>query len=173
MYGLDSAQTAYDIFHDTICSLFNKCFPKICIKPGYKTRKSWLSEELKESIKTKNKLYVRSKKYPTLSNELDYKKMKRYVDNAMKAQEKLHYQELFEKYKNDLKKSWQLIKRLTNKNKSSNVQSIFKYSEKDVTDPLEIVERFNNSFCEYWTIHCGQNSCYRSKFLPIYERELL
>ena len=47
MYIFDNAQQAYDMFHRIICGLFEKCFPKICIKPGYKTRKPWLSDDLK------------------------------------------------------------------------------------------------------------------------------
>ena len=56
LYTLNDVQLAYDLFHKTICTLFDKCFPKTCVKLGYKTRKLWLSNDLKEAIKTKNKL---------------------------------------------------------------------------------------------------------------------
>ena len=146
LYTFSCAQMAYDLFHQTVTSLFDKCFPKVCIKPGYKTRKPWLNETIKEAIKMKNKLYIKSRKNPTLMNEIEYKNKKKYVDQALKTAEKMHYQELFEKYKGDLKKSWQLIKRLINKKKSNHVQSLFKHNDKEITDPLEIVERFNNFF---------------------------
>ena len=146
LYTLNNAQFAYDLFHQNICALFDKCFPKLCIKPGYKTRKSWLSDELKDKIKRKNKLFITSRKYPTLSNEIEYKIYKKQLDHLLKIAEKEYYQELFEKHKCDLKKSWQLIKRLINKKKSRPIQSLFKHNDKDITDPLEIAEHFNNFF---------------------------
>ena len=146
MYIFDNAQQAYDMFHRIICGLFEKCFPKICIKPGYKTRKPWLSDDLKESIKKKNKLYILSRKIPTLSNEIYYKQYKKEVDRSLVKAEKTYYEELFEKYKSNLKKSWQLIRRLINKSKKGPIQSKFKYNGNDITEPLEIVEHFNDYF---------------------------
>ena len=146
LYTFDNVQLAYDLFHQNISRLFDKCFPKICIKPGYKTRKPWLSDELKENIKTKNKLYRISRKNPTLKNEILYKEFNKTVVHSLKRAEKEYYAELFEKYKCNLKKSWQLIRRLINKNKQGSIQSTFKYKGKDITDKFEIAEHFNNFF---------------------------
>ena len=44
----------------------------MCIKIGYKTIKLWLSDDLKEAIKTKNKLYMAARKNPCLNKENEY-----------------------------------------------------------------------------------------------------
>ena len=40
----------------------------------YNTRKLWLTELLKNAIKTKNKMYLKSLKIDTAANEIQYKK---------------------------------------------------------------------------------------------------
>ena len=42
-----------DVLDDYI-KMYNSCFPVKTIKVGYKTKKSWLSEELKKAIKIKS-----------------------------------------------------------------------------------------------------------------------
>ena len=56
------AQRAYSLFHNKLSDLYNLCFPYQKLKRKYSNRKPWLSLELKESIKTKNKLFVKINK---------------------------------------------------------------------------------------------------------------
>ena len=53
---------AFDTFHKHLVEIYNKHFPKIKRKRKYNNRKSWLSEGLKNSIKQKNKLYLKLKR---------------------------------------------------------------------------------------------------------------
>ena len=57
------AQKAYTSFHVEFSRLYNACFPIKYIKQGYKNRKPWLTKALKKSIKIKNCLFKRYKKY--------------------------------------------------------------------------------------------------------------
>ena len=52
-------QQAFDLFHNRLTELYNRHFPKVRIKKKYNNRKPWLSEGLKNSIRHKNKLYVK------------------------------------------------------------------------------------------------------------------
>ena len=52
-------QQAFDTFHKHLVEMYNKHFPKIRVKKKYNNRKPWLSEGLKNSIKQKNKLYLK------------------------------------------------------------------------------------------------------------------
>ena len=52
-------QQAFDLFHNQLTELHNKHFPKVRVKKKYSNRKPWLSEGLKNSIRHKNKLYVK------------------------------------------------------------------------------------------------------------------
>ena len=58
----DDAQKAYTTFYNNVYESYNSCFPLREFKQGYKTRKLWLSEGMKKSIKQKNRLYMKSKK---------------------------------------------------------------------------------------------------------------
>ena len=43
-------QDAFSSFHSTLCKFHNICFPLQKIKLGYKTKKTWLTQELKTLI---------------------------------------------------------------------------------------------------------------------------
>ena len=58
----------------------------------------------------------------------------------------LHYQELFAKYRTNLKKTWQIIKVLINKQKSISLQKEFKFGDEIITNSLQICEKFNDFF---------------------------
>ena len=75
-------QISYSNFHNIYSKLYETAFPLKNIKIGYKTRKPWLTDELKNGIKYKNKLYFRQKKannpeitslYKTYKNRLNFK----------------------------------------------------------------------------------------------------
>ena len=58
----DTCQNAFTLFYDNLKSLFDKAFPVVRVKKRYKNKIPWLTESLKVSIKTKNKLYIRAKR---------------------------------------------------------------------------------------------------------------
>jgi len=55
-YSINEACEAFDYFYGQFCNLYYKCFPRKCVKIGYKNRKTWLTPGLKVSIRQKNKL---------------------------------------------------------------------------------------------------------------------
>ena len=65
----DSCPNGYTMFYN-IFEIYNSSFPvkRKSLKPHYKTRKPWLTNGMKCSIKHKNKLYAHYKKYPSQSN---------------------------------------------------------------------------------------------------------
>ena len=76
----------------------------------YNNRKPWLSEGLKNSIKQKNKLYLKFKKVSSAHNDESYKGYKRKLQQLMKVADKQHYHDLLDEYSNDIKQSWGVIK---------------------------------------------------------------
>ena len=69
-------QEAYTLFFNSFTRIYNECFPVRLIKSGYKTRKPWLSDSLKKSIKKKNKLYRRKNRTRNPEDETYYKKFR-------------------------------------------------------------------------------------------------
>ena len=85
IYNLQNAQQAFSAFHEKLYNTFNKCFPKRRILMKYDNRKPWLTEELKEAIKYKNKLYRISLKYRTSYNETMYITHRNKIRHALIA----------------------------------------------------------------------------------------
>ena len=138
-------QDAFTIFHSTICKFHNKCFPLQKIKLGYKTKKPWLTQELKNMIEIKNKLFYQSKSNPT--KEPIYKKFRNSVNNKLHKAEREHYHKLLMKNKNNLSKSWKIIKDVINKNKKSNLlPEKFLINNKDIHNKQEIADAFNKYY---------------------------
>ena len=140
-------QQAFDLFHSQLTDLYNKHFPKVRIKKKYSNRKPWLSEGLKNSIRHKNKLYVKCKKVKSAFNEELYKTYKRKLQQLMKVAEKHYYHDLLVKYSNDMKKSWGIIKNIINKNQKRQTQSRFKIGDNLITSDKNIIcNKFNDFF---------------------------
>ena len=142
----DQCQDAYSLFHNVFTKLYYDCFPMQKIKLNYRNRKLWLTHGLKKSIKTKNKLYVKSIKTPTLHNIKVYKEYRNKLNSLLRKTERLHYDQLFVKNKNNLKKSWAIIKQVINKRKNQIVFSKFKINNNIVTDEKIIANNFNKYF---------------------------
>ena len=140
-------QQAFDTFHKHLVKMYNKYFPKIRVKKKYNNRKPWLSEGLKNSIKQKNKLYLKFKKVSSVLNDESYKCYKRKLQQLMKVAEKQHYHDLLVEYSNDIKKSWVVIKSIINKNKKPHIQGRFKIGENLITSDKELISnKFNDFF---------------------------
>ena len=124
----------------------NKCFPLKTTKIGYKTNKGWLSDELKNAIKIKNRLYRKSKKTKDPNHELIYKRFRNKLNGLLAKAERNHYSKLMEQHKNNLKKSWTFLKEVINKKKSETVSSRFVINNRITTDKTEIANGFNSFF---------------------------
>ena len=61
--------------------MYNECFPS---QTEYKTRKPWLTQGLKLSIRHKNKLYITYRKQQTLANLENYKQYKSRLNRTLK-----------------------------------------------------------------------------------------
>ena len=92
------------------------------------------------------------KKIDCTRNELQYKTFKTRLKNVLRAAEKLHYQNLLQKYSNDAKKSWSIIKNIIDKNKRPQVQTRFKLPNgNETTNSTLISEKFNDFFYKHWS----------------------
>ena len=110
-------QSSYSMFISDYINMYNGCFPLRSFKQGYKTRKSWLSDSLKKAIKIKNSLYRRYIKSKLPENWSIYSRFRNKLNGQMTKAEKEHYSKQMEKHKNNLKKSWNIIKAVINKKK--------------------------------------------------------
>ena len=125
---------------------YNTCFPIKRIKIGYKTRKFWLPENIKSSIHVKNELYKKWKKWRSDSCLLQYKKYKTNLEKVMNMLERNHLQQQFDLYKNNLSRSWKLMKEIINKKNASPMPQYFEISGKPCYDKKQIANSFNSFY---------------------------
>ena len=144
----DDVQSAYTKFHNIFSELYHNAFPIKKVTTKYKNRKMWLTSALKNSIKEKNELSVKSIKNPTESKETFYRLYKNKLNRLLKQAEKNHYHELFEKHKDNIKKSWSLIKDIVNKKKHTINCSKFNINGNKTTNKKQIADGFNTFFTE-------------------------
>ena len=147
VYNSLNTQSAFDILHSKLMSIHDKCFPKMKIKKRYSNRKPWLSETLRNSIKVKNKLYHISKRIPCARTDKSYKAYKNTLSSLLKIAEKYYYRDLIAANKDNMIKSWSIIKGVIGKYRQSTIQKIFKLTDDTTTDNKKIIsDKFNDFF---------------------------
>ena len=145
--SMSDAQVAYSSFHKLISDKYNKCFPIRKINKKYFNNKPWLTTALKESIKTKNKLYIDRYKGTNCNEKCKiYKAYRNKLNHLLRSAERKHYQDLLNEHRSNVKKSWQIIKSVINKRKHNPLCTKFKCNDTIITDGNDIANRFNNFF---------------------------
>ena len=137
---------AYAMFVHVYSDIYNKAFPKTRAKIKYYHRKPWLTEVLKNSIRQKNKLFKLSKKYPVADSIVKYKTYRSTLNKLLKRGEKLYYQDLFSGYRDNMQKTWSVIKRILNKSRGCVSRSMLKHDNETITDDYSIANTCNNFF---------------------------
>ena len=96
--------------------------------------------------KIRDKLYLLSKQIPTQSNKDNYKKYKNMNLSNQRNAERNYYKEQFDLHKTDLKRSWNIIKSIINKedNRRSAKDIVFLINNKYISDGKMIANTFNN-----------------------------
>ena len=84
---------------------------------------------------------------PSCYNESVYKSYRNKLKTILKKSEKQHYSDLLAANKSNIKKTWQIIKSIVNKNKMKKINSKFKLPDGSVTEnKLLISNKFNDFF---------------------------
>ena len=141
-----SAQDAFTQFYTLFIKLYNQSFPKVIKPTTYKNRKTWLTIGLKNSIKTKNKLYFIQKRFPTQNNINKYKKYKLMVRKLINDCQRDHYDKLIDSNKSNVRKTWNVIKDIINRNKKSRISNKFRINNGVESNPRIIADSFNRFY---------------------------
>ena len=125
-----------------------------------------MTSGLKNSIKIKNKLYVKSIKRPTSDNIKQYKQYRNTLHRILRKSERDHYKFLLNINKNNLIKQWSIIKDVINRKRSSNIVTDgFLIDQEVIKDNKVIAEKFNEFY-----VNIGPNL---SKSLPVRKKDPL
>ena len=94
----------YSEFHKILCEKYNKCFPYRKLNKPYYNNKPWLTNALKESIKTKNKFFVaRNKSNNSEERTACYKTHRNRLHHLLRTAERQYYQDLIMQHKDNIK----------------------------------------------------------------------
>ena len=143
---------AYNMFLQKVKVLYDQYFPKQYIKIKEKDLRSpWITRGITKSSKHKQKLYSKFLKNRNNQNEYEYKNYKKLFQSIKKQAKRHYFSSLVIKYKNNIKKTWYVIKEAIGKTRCNN-QTIFPkkvlIDEKIITNPKIIAGTFSNFFID-------------------------
>ena len=132
-------------FSDHVNQLYCSCFPLLVKYVSQKRlKKPWLSPGIIKSIKTKS-LYFKYTKLGLLCPEFN-RKYRNLLTNVIRSARRDYYLKAFNSSKNNMKKTWRVIKTLLLQNSSQvSIKSVL-VGDNEVSGANEIADAFNNFF---------------------------
>lgn len=146
LYNKVDSESAYNFFLENIQCMYNSSFPLTSKNKSPKKLKPWISLAIKKSISTKNKLYKKYHRIPTLHNEIAYKTYKNNLKHLIQVSRKLYYNNALDEHKNNLKQTWQILKEVVGLPNKSACSKTFLINNQEVTNPNEIANSLNEYF---------------------------
>ena len=150
----ENPNSLYELFNNVLQKGIDKYMPTKLVKYNkHKHKKNpWITAGLIKSIKFRDKMYIRLKKtsqdlplYNQLKTNLNtYNSI---LKKAIREAQKQYYHVSFNKYKNDIKNTWNTIKTIINKSKNVHKMSdYFLINNTKITDKQIIAGEFNKFF---------------------------
>ena len=146
LYQCNDAEAAFDIFISKFASFYSQAFPTVTKTIKTKRCKPWVTTAIKKSIKVKNKLYVVFHKQPTVIKEIRYKSYKYQLEKILKQSKKLHYETLLENSKNNLRKTWGILRELIGNQRNEQGIAKVTHNGSSIVDKKKIADHLNTHF---------------------------
>ena len=143
----DDVESNYHNFSKVLQESMNECFPyKHAIIKQKTLENSWMTNELLNAIKDKNKLYKKYLKLPITYAE-EYKRLRNRVAHLTRDAKREYYNAKFDAAQGNSKKTWGVLNKLLNK-KTKNKSHIkeIKTDGETITDPQLICNQLNTYF---------------------------
>ena len=143
-----STQEAYTYFQTLIDYYFKESFIKQAVTITYRNRYPWMTNSLRTKITEKNKLGLQALKKPN-NKELNktYKTCRNEIISELRNTEIKYYSNELELHKNDLSKSWKILRLIIGKDSTNSKRKLtFNINNTLVTDSEVIANEFNNFF---------------------------
>ena len=150
LMGIYDVNQAFERFNDIIYNMYSISYPEVVkrIKVN-EVHQPWLTAGIKQSIKTKNKLYKKFIKRP-ITFGLAYRQYRNILTRTIKASKNAHYMQKFSLCSGNSKLTWKTLNKLLGKGCSS--QSKVMKIDNVVTDNSNLIA---NRFNEYYANIAG------------------
>ena len=151
-------QPAFTRFQGVINQHFETNFKMQSFTTNYKNRHPWMTKALRIQIKIKNAMHTTCFASSTkdITKFADYNKVKDLLKSSLRNAEILYYSIQFNLHKNDLAKSWNILKTINGTNSKASINTTFTINDKLVTDSKEITNGFNYKTADTDIQHCIQ-----------------
>ena len=108
----------------------------------------WIAKGILKSSKRKQKLYEKFLKRRTPRNELNYKNFKRIFESTKQKSKSNYFKERLDKYKNDVKKTWNVIKDVIGSSKTTShpLPKRIVVNNVEIFEKKLIAQQFNKYF---------------------------
>ena len=132
-------------FTQKLNNIYTSCFPiKIKYVSARRLCKPWLSSAIMKSIKTKSQ-YFKLYKLGIISAELN-RKYRNLLTSTIRAAKRSYYHRAFTNNRNDIKKTWLLIKKLLSKSAKPRNIIRLQVNNNTISDYSDIAEYFSEYF---------------------------
>ena len=124
----------------------------VCYNKHKHKKSKWITQGILQSIRYRDKLYSKLHKTPINSHEYETRQINlrtynRILKQNIRNAKKLYYQDCFDRFKTDIKKTWNTIKEIINKNKpKDDIPNTFIVDNTPVTNINTIAHEFNKYF---------------------------
>ena len=151
MRTIGHCEEAYTYFLNKIMSCYEQSFPLIARNTKVKRNQPWMTNNLKSLLSKKNRLYRLFLRRPTVYNEINYKNTRTIANREIRIAKKTYYHTQIEQNKNNLKKTWAIIKEAMGLQQPVSDINALCIDGTEITDPIEISENLNNYFINIGT----------------------
>jgi len=141
-----SCDEAYSRFLSLLSDHYNQSFPIITRKITDKKNQPWITRPLKKIINKKNRLYKVFLHKPTVYNEINYRIAKTNALKQIRQARKDFYHNLLEIHKNNMKKTWSIIKEVIGFDRPTTIINSVLVDGSMISEPTEVANQLNNYF---------------------------
>ena len=147
---LTDTNTSYNNFNANYLQLFDKYFPLVRQSKKSFKDKPYITSDIKDSIKSRNKLYKKHLNNPdNIEIKAEWKRCRNKTSELIKKEEESYYKNIINSHKNSSQALWKTFGKVLNnkKIKHSKIGSLDVNGEIQ-TNPGAIANSFNNFFSE-------------------------
>ena len=117
----DSVLLDFSCFFALAKDIFDRCFPDKKLKITYSNKNPWITNVLKDEIKRREKLFIKSKRNLTQSNIQIYQEFKNKNLTNQRIAERNYFQTHFDLQDRNMGKTFKVIRTLLDKDAGNNV----------------------------------------------------
>ena len=142
---IECAHLAFSKFNDLITIAYNESYPIVrkSISSKYKDN-AWMTNGIKTSIKTKQKLYKRYLRRP-IQMENDYKRYRNLLNRIIKLAKNNYIKEKLIQSHGNAKSTWKIINNLIGRSEKT-TNNTFVINSTPTTDKKRIANHFNHYY---------------------------